>query len=720
MGIFLMVIALVAMASLIIVSVQQNMPQPGIKETDLKQFTSEEEFQAFVNESESEGYGYNRMFGGGEIAMALESADMATGGDSAPQAKTTADDYSTTNIQVEGVDEADIVKNDGKYIYVATGSKVVILDAYPADEMEILAEINFSASVNEIFINEDKLVVFGSGIVDSPRDDEDSDDDTVESKPIDSEDIVGEMMIAPGYPNRNYDPAILTYDISDRENPILENTVILEGNYVDSRMIGDYVYVVSNKYIYADVEPPVYYIDGVARSVVAEDIFYPTFRDNSYQFTSISSINLESGNFDTETYLLGTSYTMYVSENNIYLTQYKSASYDDYMDIMIEEVYLEILPDEYDTRMEEILGMDEYYNKEKAIGDLMDEWAESMEGQEMSKFEEIAEQLMENAMDEIAKLEGTAIYKIELDKMDIDYVASGMVPGTLLDQFSMDEYKGNLRVATTTGGGWMFGSRSESSNGMYVLNKNLDIVGSVDDLAQGERVYSSRFMGKRAYMVTFRQVDPLFVIDLSDPKNPEVLGELKITGVSEYLHPYDENHIIGIGKEATEEGRFLGMKVSLFDVSDVSNPIEVAGIEIGDRGTSSDALYDHKAVLFDKEKNLLVLPVDLYEINESSSRTYGQFVWQGAMVLDISPEGISERGRITHRAYDADDDGYYYKQYQSSIKRSLYMDDVLYTISQTKVKANFLDSLDEIKKVEISEGLDNNYYYGGFEEGMVF
>ena len=246
---------------------------------------------------------------------------------------------------------------------------------------------------------------------------------------------------------------------------------------------------------------------------------------------------------------------------------------------------------------------------------------------------------------------------------------------------------------------------------MFVLNGNLDIVGSVDDLAPGERIYSTRFMGDKAYMVTFRQVDPLFVIDLSDPENPEVLGELKITGVSEYLHPYDEDHIIGIGKEATEEGRFLGMKISLFDVSDVSNPIEVAKIEIGDRGTSSDALNDHKAVLFDKEKNLLVLPVDLYESSEENS--WGDFRWQGAMVLDISPEGITERGRITHRDHDADEDGYYYKQWQSSISRSLYMDDVLYTISQITVKANFLDSLDEIKEVEISEATDNNYYYGG-------
>jgi hypothetical protein len=213
-------------------------------------------------------------------------------------------------------------------------------------------------------------------------------------------------------------------------------------------------------------------------------------------------------------------------------------------------------------------------------------------------------------------------------------------------------------------------------------------------------------MGDKAYMVTFRQVDPLFVIDLSDPENPEVLGELKITGYSDYLHPYDENHIIGIGKEATDSGRFQGLKVSLFDVSDVGNPLEVAKIEIGARGTSSDALYDHKAVLFDKGRNLLVLPVDLYEEGNDTDVgfapwAYGKFVWQGAYVLDISPDGIEKRGMITHRDDDSSSEGYI-RQYESSIRRTLYMDDVLYTLSEAKVKANNLGSLGEIKEVVIN------------------
>ena len=680
---FLMVFALVAVVGLIVFL---NVSQEGDFDFDLKQFVSDGEFQAFVNESGEGGYNY---FGGGETMAMAESLDSLAGG-SAP---TKASDFSTTNIQVEGVDEADIVKNDGEYIYVVSGRKVVILDAFPADEMNVLSEMNFSGSVNEIFVNDDKLVVFGWGIVDTLQEEGDS-----------------SAEILPVY-SRSQNPAVLTYDISDRGNPILENSVVLDGNYVDSRMIGDYVYVVSSKNVYVGVEPPIHFVNGVERVVVAEDVYYPTFRDNSYQFTSVSVINLGGGEFDTETYLLGTSYTMYVSENNIYLTQFKSASREDYLDVMIEDVYLEILPKEYKDKVEEIREMDEYYDKERALSDVLGEWFESMEGQEVSDLEDEMSELVEGAMVKISKLQKTAIYKVELDGMDIEYIENGAVPGMLLDQFSMDEYDGNLRVVTTTGNSW-WGWGSESLNHLYVLDGELDVIGSVEDLAEGERIYSSRFMGDKAYMVTFRQVDPLFVLDLSDPENPTVLGELKITGYSDYLHPYDENHLIGIGKDATEEGIVQGLKVSLFDVSDVANPIEVAKILIGDRGTSSDALYDHKAVLFDKEKGMLVLPVDLYEVGGEDR--WGKFVWQGAYVLDISPGGISERGRISHQVYNESED--FYKQYQSSIRRSLYMDDVLYTISQTNVKANYLDSLDEISDVVISEGVD---VYVGVREVML-
>jgi hypothetical protein len=242
----------------------------------------------------------------------------------------------------------------------------------------------------------------------------------------------------------------------------------------------------------------------------------------------------------------------------------------------------------------------------------------------------------------------------------------------------------------------------------------MEIVGSVEDLAPGERIYSARFIGDRAYLVTFKKVDPFYVIDLSDPMDPEVLGFLKIPGYSDYLHPFDEDHVIGVGKwtEESDSGNFAwyqGVKISVFDVSDVSNPVESANIILGDRGTDSYALRDHKAFLFDKEKGILVIPVSLAKIDESKydgdipANAFGQVYWQGAMVLDIDEDSIEERGRVSH--YDEDDEfNRWYWGGNKAVQRSLYMDDVLYTISQSKIKANDLGTIAEINEVDLIEG----------------
>jgi len=220
-------------------------------------------------------------------------------------------------------------------------------------------------------------------------------------------------------------------------------------------------------------------------------------------------------------------------------------------------------------------------------------------------------------------------------------------------------------------------------------------------------------MGDRLYLVTFRNIDPLFVIDLSDPTAPTKLGELKVTGYSGYLHPYDENHIIGIGKETEYEAKadfswYQGVKISLFDVSDVSNPVEVAKYEIGDRGTDSPVLYDHKALLFDKEKNLLVIPVLVAEKDptlypdELPDWAYGEYVWQGACVFDISPDGIALRGTITHLEDGADLKNSHWSYSEYFVERTLYIEDVLYTVSDKLVKMNDLGSLDLLNEIELS------------------
>ena len=219
-------------------------------------------------------------------------------------------------------------------------------------------------------------------------------------------------------------------------------------------------------------------------------------------------------------------------------------------------------------------------------------------------------------------------------------------------------------------------------------------------------------MGDRAYMVTFRTVDPLFVIDLKDPEKPKILGALKIPGYSDYLHPYDENHIIGFGKDTVElkgQAYYLGMKIALFDVTDVSNPIQKFTENIGDRGTESEILRNHKALLFSKEKGLMAFPVTVMEVKgknkfmDNGFPEYGQFSFQGAYVYNIDlVNGFTLKGRITHLSKDdylRSGTGWY--DSDKNISRLLYIKDNLYTLSNSIIKANELENLEDRNQVNI-------------------
>lgn len=657
----------------------------------LKKFSSYEELKNFVKTNTEMTSGYYGGFGPnvfstttavtGVMRQASESVAVPS---AAPAAKT-ATDYSTTNIQVEGVDEADFVKNDGKYMYVVSGKKIVIVDAYPADQAKILSEIELNGTPNEIFINKDKLIVFGW-------------EDYYTSKMAMPE--IG--IIAPRYNTQK--TFVKIYDVTERTNPILKRNVSVDGNYFDSRMIGDYAYVIVNEPVYySEPEPiplPVIESNGIVKTIAATDIYYSDFSDSSYIFINVLAINTQNDNEDlsSKTFLMGYSENMYVSTNNIYIVYTKRLNEYDFYDKIIDEVIMPVVPTDIKLKISEVRDTNiSKSEKIQKIGKLLQNYLDSLGPEEAAKVMKSAQDKMQAVQEEIAKeIEKTVIHKISINNGNIEYKTNGEAPGYVLNQFSMDEYENNFRIATTTGN-W----RSESSNHVYILDSNLNIIGKLEDLVKGERIYSVRFIGNKGYLVTFRQIDPLFVIDLSNPSNPIVLGYLKIPGVSDYLHPYDETHVIGVGRDATEQGRVQGMKLSLFDVSDVSNPKEVSKYIIGERGTSSEALYDHKAFLFSKEKNLLVIPVSLAE------KEYQQN-WQGAFVFNVDlNNGFVLKGRITHANETLNKTDYYY-DYLSQIRRSLYIDDVLYTVSSRMVKMNSLNNLNEINKVELP--VENDIY----------
>jgi uncharacterized secreted protein with C-terminal beta-propeller domain len=687
-------------AILAIVLILSNLNPKEYSDTLLK-FSSEQELKDFIKAGEKlESGGFFGEFARGGIMKTLSSSSGAITEDSSSGAS----DFSQTNIQVKGVDEPDIVKNDGKYIYKISGEKVQIIAAYPAENLEILSELNISGA-SSILINENKMIVFGNEYSYSAT-------------------------TSLYYRSRYSDKIIVyVYDISDRENPRLEQNISAEGSYVEARMIDNYVYLISSKYVYSEnVEPPIYSINGIEEKTAATEVSYFDSPDYSYVFTSISSINIENGDFNSKVYLTGSSGVVFVSRENIYLTHTKIIDYADFNEELVKEVYFKVLPADEKEEAEEIWASDKVESeKVSEISKLVYNYSNSLTGEEKSAFDSGLMDKLEEFEQNIRKeMEKTTIHKIKVNNGDIEYVVAGEISGHLLNQFSMDEYDGYFRAATTTGEIWS----GTSLNHIYVLDEDMKTVGMIADIAPGEKIYSARFIGNRAYLVTFKKVDPFFVIDLKNPENPKILGYLKIPGYSDYLHPYDENHIIGIGKEAVDasevevQGRNLdfawyqGVKIALFDVSDVENPKEQAKFVIGDRGTDSLALSEHKAFLFDKEKKLLVLPINLAEINRSQygdedsipATAYGEYVWNGAYVLNIDLDGISLRGKITHSEGNQTNNNYYWYDYSNQITRSLFMDNVLYTISNNKIKANNLENIQELKSLVLGTVQNDGYY----------
>lgn len=580
----------------------------------------------------------------------------------APTQKSNAADssYSATNVQVEGVDEADVVKTDGSYLYQVNREKVVIAQAVPAGEMKIVSTLAFpdqSLQPLELYVDDKHLVVIGQSY------------SSGRGMPAIEKGDSKAMIIRP-YDRQSVKAVI--YDLTNKSSIKKLREVELEGNYVSSRKIGSSLYLIANKWINTPYlleqdkdkqqqAAPAYRdsADGEAfKSLPYDQIrYFPDAVVPNYLVIGGLDLSTPNGQLQVTSYV-GSGDNVYASENNLYV------------------------------------AMRAYHANDRA--------------QDSTAMKKMAVNPNVNV--------NTSIYKFKLDSGMVQSVANGKVPGTILNQFSMDEHKGSFRIATTTGDMWRT-DENTSKNNVYILDASMNVSGKLEGLAPGERIYSTRFMGDRAYMVTFKKVDPLFVLDLHDPAAPQMLGKLKIPGYSDYLHPYDEMHLIGFGKDAVEATNewdpkgsttafYQGLKIAMFDVTDVANPVEMFKESIGDRGTDSELLRNHKALLFSKEKNLLAFPVSVAENNNNQSsdvKKYGQFIFQGMYVYNLSlTSGFQLKGKITHLSkQDIDKAGGGWYESKLNIQRGLYIGNVLYTLSQGKIKANELNSLGDIAEINI-------------------
>ena len=424
---------------------------------------------------------------------------------------------------------------------------------------------------------------------------------------------------------------IAIYDVTNHAKPKLIREVGQEGYQVGVREYGDILYVVTNAtpqyWIMQegeDVELRPQLFDSKDEAVTHVPVdkihIFPGSNEAIYTFISVIDLNeYETAEMKVETYL-GAGSGIYMSTEAIYMTA---------------PVYMPITTSTNAMMDSSMLVMDS----------------------------------------------NTALYKFTVDSTNIEMTARTTIEGSVLNQFSMDEYNGYLRVATTTGNAW--GRDGDSNNHLMIYDENLNEVGKLTDLARGERIYSARFIGDKAYIVTFRETDPLFVIDVADPKNPTVLGELKIPGFSNYLHPLDDTHLIGIGYDTKVEVNSyskqpivytMGMKISLFDVTDVKNPIEVDNEIIGGRGTYSDVQYDHKALYRDPDKGHYGFPISIYDKD--------QYVGSGALVYHITSNGITLAGDFVKKAQ-----GEQYENWETIVRRLLYIDNTLYTIANHEITA---------------------------------
>lgn len=605
-------------------------------------------FYSYSSPMKSAGMAGSSEVKSGTEALDSVDIDLAQSSSSSSSDSITKD-FSTTNIQVENVDEADITKTDGDYIYSISENNVIITDVINPKEIKIVATMKS----NDESIPEDLILYKNELVVISTKTDKNSS----------------------SYYNYN-DTIVKIYNIDTKTNPILIKSYELNEPYYTSRCINNMLYVISSGKLRKEDNKIIrnYKEDKIEHEIELENIKYlKDVKTNKQTLISVVDLDNAKADINVSSYLIDIS-NAYVSEKSIYLLDEKY-DYNSYAP-PISTVF----------GLKGIIGVFTYDDE-----------------------------------NEISSGYKTEIYKFDITKDgNVAYNTKNEIEGKTINQYSLDEQNGHLRIALYDNNGAR----------VAICDENLKQIGVSSYVGKGEKMYSSRFMNNKAYLVTYKTIDPLFVIDLSNETKPQVLGELSIPGYSTYLHPYDENHLIGIGMETEEivnknssgkvistTARIIGMKMALFDVTDVNNPVQISQTIIGDKRTTSAILTNPKALLFSKERELIAIPVNNYREDfeiKSSSDTYSSivnaytnydklYIAEGYFVYKINiEEGFNLKGIITHENSTKNKSSYYYYN-RSKLLRGLYIDDNLYTISEIAIKVNNLETLELIDELKIKQ-----------------
>ncbi|WP_394847012.1 beta-propeller domain-containing protein [Pendulispora brunnea] len=575
---------------------------------------------------------------------------------------------SGTNNQVSGVDEADFVKNDGHYIYTATGSALHIVEAWPAKSMREVGKATLEGTPLKLFVVGDRALVYSSVQKQNAA------PSRLRSAPIGGG--------SSGACTYGYDcdfsgdgtaTTLSLFDLTDRTHPRLVRTLKSSASLIAARRIGNAVHTVLGQ----RATTPSYrtYPEGSPKTEAeAERAFEALKIDNEKAMANLTMKDqlptLDAGGGAAPiTHLLqstvpdGVAFTTVLSLdiandsaplNSVTVLSRAGAVY-----ASAKSLYMAV-PHQRDG----------YYG-----------WFD-----DAPSFDEVS-----------------SVHKFAIGDgvLATEYRASGTVKGRVLNQFSMDEKDDHLRIATTTG----HLPSPNAHNTLSILGQEgpaLKVSGQIDNIANGEDIRSVRFDGDRGFMVTFKKTDPLYAFDLSKPSAPVILGELKIPGFSTYMHVMDKNHLLTIGYDANDHGDFAffdGVLLQIFDVSNPKSPALVHKAKIGTRGSSSEALSDHLAFNYFVPKGALALPMTICEGGGDGS--YGtNMTFSGLMVYDVSLDrGFALRGTVAHPNAETGN-GYnnggcynWWTNASSEVKRSIFMDDIVYSVSTSRIKANDLQTL---------------------------